>query len=415
MDLLQIDGRSHPFSQLKMGIGQIDLLAWLAAQPTYPKVYWKDRDTQIARAAVGNLLSFPYLPSLAQNNPDIRLYGGMQFAKKTHFDETWQTFPESCFWLPQIEVSENNGQAEAVFYSFNEKPSQEALVPVDFNPPPLSAQKYDLLERKETPDFDAWQQGVTSALSAITIGTLSKLVLARRSSLYFSKPLSPWHLLSHLKEKAKAATLFAFQLSPTLCFLGATPEKLFSRDNDLLTTDAVAGTRPRGKSAEEEVRLEQELLFDSKEQREFKVVREYLERSLSALSQEIRWEGNDRIVKASHVQHLYNRLHTKLKSGVSDAQLVRALHPTPALGGFPREKSLALLNQLEPFARGWYGSPIGVLSPRGASLYVGIRSALIRGRALHLFAGTGLVQGSDPEKEWEELEHKIRPFTELFI
>jgi menaquinone-specific isochorismate synthase len=112
------------------------------------------------------------------------------------------------------------------------------------------------------------------------------------------------------------------------------------------------------------------------------------------------------------VQHLYNTLHSTLKAGISNAELIRALHPTPALGGFPREQALSFIKTHEPFEREWYGAPIGWISPTAASFHVGIRSAILRNHTLEIFAGTGIVKESQAEKEWEELNHKIRPFME---
>jgi menaquinone-specific isochorismate synthase len=157
------------------------------------------------------------------------------------------------------------------------------------------------------------------------------------------------------------------------------------------------------------------LLHNGKEQREFQIVKDFLERSLLPFCKEMKWEGQDRILKAAHVQHIHNRLHAILSGEISDAALIDALHPTPALGGNPRKKAMGLLEQIEPFDRGWYGGLVGVIGPQGANLHVAIRSALIRESTVHLFAGTGIVEGSDAEQEWEELEQKIRPFTELFV
>jgi menaquinone-specific isochorismate synthase len=303
---------------------------------------------------------------------------------------------------------------EAIFYSLNENPCLNiGAFGAETSSQP-SSKPYLLLNRIETPNFLTWKENVDKVLKAISSGVLDKLVLARRTTLQFSQPISIRSCLNHLLNKAQRATLFAFQLSPSFCFLGATPEKLFERTGDELTTDVLAGTRPRGATSKEDVQLERDLLSSVKEQREFTIVKEFLQQVVCPLSQKMQWDKQDRVFKASHVQHIHNRLNATLKGGISDAELIDALHPTPALGGYPREKAHALLKQIEPFDRGWYGGPIGVISPKSASLHVAIRSALIRQNSLHLFAGTGIVQGSVPEQEWDELEQKIRPFTELF-
>ncbi len=411
MQFLEIGGIKYPFDQLKWEVPHLDLIAWLFKQPLYPKVFWQEKEQNITYAAVGSLLSFAHVPSIS-DSADVRLYGGMRFAKKTHPDETWRGFPQTCFWLPQIEISQEGKTTHALVQSLNEKSSN---LPFDFTQNELLASNdFPLIDRVETPDFSLWSQNVEDVLEKIHSGHLEKLVLARKSNFHFSTPLSPWPILAHLRSKASQATVFAFQLSPHVCFLGATPEKLFKRDGLHLGTDAIAGTHPRGKTPEEDSHIAGQLLKNAKEKREFQSVSTFLQQSLQPISETFNWEwSSPRTLKTSHVQHIYNRLSARLKPGITDAELIRLLHPTPALGGFPRERALPLLSTLETFDRGWYGAPIGMISSRGTSLYAGIRCALIRERTMHLFAGTGLVEGSIPEREWDELEQKIRPFTEF--
>ncbi len=494
----EIDGRTYWINLSKQVLPALDALGWLENNPLYPKVFWRDRDGQVARAAVGNLLSFPRIPRFSGGAPfEMRLYGGIRFLENSHReDTTWKGFPKTCFWLPQIELSQSDEKTEAIFYSLNRgncktprqqkiddfgtccqnphsgfgwrrrkhtwisgcedtrrsgEPSQCKAGERRSEPGPKAAaakatdaksailcgeefcnsldsehfeiepsclrpsKTYSLIDRLETPALSLWKENVDAALKVIASGELNKIVLARKTTLQFSQPVSIWSCLNQLMDKAKHATIFAFQFSPSLCFLGATPEKLFERVGQSLSADVLAGTRPRGTTSDEDLQYEQELFNSAKDRYEFQIVKNFLQMSISPLSKEMKWGGQDSILKASHVQHIHNRLNVVLRRGIFDEELIEALHPTPALGGFPREKAVPLLRQMESFDRGWYGGPIGIISPEGANLYVAIRSALIRERSLHLFAGTGIVQGSIAEQEWEELEQKIRPFTELFL
>jgi menaquinone-specific isochorismate synthase len=407
MSPIIINGHTYSLHRQVQTLPEIDLIAWLESQTIYPKVFWKERDSHVTRASVGSLLYFSEIPEFTGSSPfDVRLYGGMRFCKNCHKDKTWQEFPKTCFWLPEIEISQEEGKTYVVSYS----PSAASLNIEN------SLQKAKLpkpLQQVHLPCQDKWQESIELILKEFSSSQLDKLVLARKTSLVFAVAPSAWLILSKLCERAKGVTLFAFQLSPKLCFLGATPEKFFQREGTLVNMDAVAGTRPRGKTPEEDRKLESDLLTNSKEQREFQIVKDFLGNALSSLSEEMQWEKHDRVIKGSHVQHLYNCLKARLKDGISDRELICALHPTPALGGYPRDKSLDLLNEIEPFDRGWYGAPVGVIGSQKTSLYVAIRSGLIQGCQAHLFAGTGLVPGSTPESEWEELEQKVRPFTEL--
>ena len=114
------------------------------------------------------------------------------------------------------------------------------------------------------------------------------------------------------------------------------------------------------------------------------------------------------------MQHLYKKFSCELKTPLLDRDLLDALHPTPAVGGTPRDKALSYIKKNEPFDRGWYAGPIGWISPVKSDIVVAIRSALIKDDTIHLFAGTGIVQGSIPLKEWEELDNKTAQFMDLF-
>jgi menaquinone-specific isochorismate synthase len=103
-----------------------------------------------------------------------------------------------------------------------------------------------------------------------------------------------------------------------------------------------------------------------------------------------------------------------LQEGVSDAEVLDALHPTPAVGGYPRVEAFEEIRDLEPFDRGWYAGPVGWIGADSAEFAVGIRSGLVSGRKLSLFSGAGIVAGSTAEDEWTEIEQKIDDFTRIF-
>jgi len=225
MPSFEIDGRTYLLNQVKQSLPVLDLLQWLENNWVYPKVFWKDRDGLVIRAAVGSLFSFPHVPFFSGTVPfEIRLYGGIRFSEKYHHEDmTWRGFPKTCFWLPQIELSQKGEITEAIFYSLNEAPCfNNGVFDVETSSPHHS-KAYSLLERIETPTFKTWKENVDKVLKVISSGLLDKLVLARKTTLQFSQPISIRGCLNHLVKQAKSATLFAFQFSPSLCFLGATP------------------------------------------------------------------------------------------------------------------------------------------------------------------------------------------------
>jgi menaquinone-specific isochorismate synthase len=358
-----------------------EILNWLRSESRYPKVYWKEKGSDEARAAVGAAHTWNTIPSLDPREKR-RAYGGMRFGLAQHKPSVWGDFPDCLFWLPEEERC-------APSYT------------VCCNPPKMG----NPTERIHSPLFTTWENNIHRVLEAICLGHLDKLVLARQTTWTLDAPPSVWDFISSLGQQQQTATLFAFELEKGLAFFGATPELLFQKKGSQISIDALAGTRGP---------TQKELLQAPKERREFDIVKEALEALLRPLSTSLRW-GNDTLLKAGHLEHLYNRLVATLCGAPSDTDLIRILHPTPALGGYPKEAALRLLDEIEPFDRGWYGAPLGCVSVHTSSFYVGIRSALLKGNHLHTFAGAGIVKGSTPEAEWEELDRKMQTITKACL
>ena len=137
-----------------------------------------------------------------------------------------------------------------------------------------------------------------------------------------------------------------------------------------------------------------------------------IEQALAPLCGTVKVELTPRLRALRNVVHLLTPIEAVLRSGVSVAEVVLALHPTPAVGGVPRESALDFLARHEPFDRGWYTGAVGWQGAGTASMFVALRAALIRGHRATLFVGAGLVAGSEEESEWRETEAKSRPMVE---
>lgn len=301
-------------------------------------------------------------------SPSPRCFGGLSFSKNKK-ESLWQEFPDCFFFEPKI-------------LSFSEK---------------KSPQKLRVKNKRHLPDLAAWKKQVAYALEKIAKGKLDKVVLARRTTFTFEQQIDPASLFHQLP--STNVTRFLFQPSPTVAFLGATPERLYIRDKDNISAEALAGTWITS--------------YGKKEEREFNFVKQFIDAKLSPFCHALAW-GENSVLKTSSVQHLHNRCHGELKKTTSDAELIATLHPTPAMAGYPQKEALDHLEEVETFDRGWYAAPIGWTSSVKSHIAIGIRSALIRGNEIHLFAAAGIVKGSRPEKEWEELEMKISTFERIF-
>ena len=178
-------------------------------------------------------------------------------------------------------------------------------------------------------------------------------------------------------------------------------------------TEALAGSAPRGESASEDAAFARALLLSEKDQREHRLVFESISRQLADLGLTLEHAGQPRVLGLANVQHLHLPISAALPAAVHILDLVARLHPTPAVGGSPRDAAIAAIARLESFARGLYAGPQGWVDHRGGGeFFVGIRSALVDGRTATVYAGAGIVAGSTPEKEFAETELKFKALIE---
>ncbi|GMH33012.1 hypothetical protein BSKO_00846 [Bryopsis sp. KO-2023] len=278
------------------------------------------------------------------------------------------------------------------------------------------------------------QEGLDDLLSTLSISMmegsispelkqkLTKVVLARKSDHHLSGALSALELLLALQERDPSAYQLCLSVPGGGWFIASTPERLYARSTNKIATEAVAGTRPRGPKGdtERDFWLGLDLLQSPKDHIEFTLVRDWLRDALDNVCSKVELEVPKTVLKQRAVQHLYGRLSGELAFDKNDADLLRVLHPTPAVCGRPKDLAYKFLRENESFDRGFYAGPFGWVSGKGAEFVVAIRSALIRpseqlsqsehGPQKHgvsLYGGVGVVHGSDPEAEWKELDLKV--------
>jgi isochorismate synthase len=244
-----------------------------------------------------------------------------------------------------------------------------------------------------------WKALVARALAAIRAGALDKVVLARAIDLEADAPLDPVALLSSLETRFPTCRSFLVRGSSGV-FLGATPEILCRIEGDRVQADALAGSA----SPEEAPGLAD----DEKELREHRWVVDHIARALSGVADHVHRPPEPRIRALPNVAHLHTPVVARLAPGRGVADVVAALHPTPAVGGVPSSAALRFLAEYEGLDRGLYAGVVGWVGEGRAELAVALRSALIRGRRARLFVGAGIVEGSSPDAEWEETELKAR-------
>jgi isochorismate synthase len=256
---------------------------------------------------------------------------------------------------------------------------------------------------------------VAHALREIGDGTFEKLVLARSVCLRRDREFEPCALLDTLRRDHPSCAVFAVA-RPNSVFLGATPERLVRLADGQVETASVAGSAPRGRSPEEDLRLGCELRESKKEQNEHAVVVRALCEALRPHCDELDVRESPRLMRLKDIQHLETPISGTLSDPSSILDLLDSLHPSPAIAGAPRDAALEWLRAHEGLDRGWYGGPVGYMDATGGGeFYAALRSALLRNDEARLFAGAGIVEGSQPELELRETRLKLRAMLDPLL
>lgn len=424
--------KERHIQRAEISVEHLDPISWLNAQTFVSKIFWARRDqvTSVAGAGAVHHIITDSLDimrilrdHLQHSHPHIRYFGGMRFDIDQDIDLIWLPFAKFRFVIPRFElITSEAGQTLAInflvqpdqdFTKLNQELNQH-IEKLNFSEPVSDQALPELKSQTETPSQAEWQEIVNAALSDIQQQQFDKIVLASKRVLEFLQTINPLNLLQQILKKNGNSFHFAFQFQNEYSFIGMTPECLFQRIGDDLYTEAIASTRKRGATPEEDEALAQELLQSDKDLREHRWVKKMIVDRLQPYCEEIQSTSDESLLKLTNVQHLFSEFHAALKPGVNNEQLLKALHPTPAVGGYPKDKSVERIAQLEPFDRGWYAAPVGWVSRNEAEFAVAIRSALVHKNMLHIYAGSGIVQGSDPQKEWEENRNKAQNFLQLF-
>lgn len=273
-------------------------------------------------------------------------------------------------------------------------------------------------ERKfqQSANRDYFKASVCSALDSIEINQISKIVLASTIEVSSNIPFQQIDSLNNLRKFYPDCYIFSTTNGQGKNFIGASPERLIKIHNKELETDALAGSAPRGKTAAEDAYFADGLLSSEKERREHQVVSNFIVNGLCSLGLNPQRLPLPCLLQLSNIQHLWTPIRAKVPANVHPLEIVAELHPTPAVAGVPRNIAIEQIRRYENFDRCLYAAPLGWIDHRGNSEFiVGIRSALIDGCSARLYAGAGIVAGSDPDKELAEIQLKFQPLLKALI
>ena len=330
------------------------------------------------------------------------LFGGFAFDPLHPHTDLWAGFPDGLLIVPASLWRYDAGQVTL---------TRSQLVGVA---PPLASPQ--LRMERSTSDRmmsgqglgdAAWQQLVADTAEQIRAGAYEKVVLARAETVRQAAAFDIPSALHDLREHYSAATIFAVRRG-TSTFMGATPERLARVQDRQITTMALAGSAPRGTTPTQDATLSEEFLHSAKIHAEHAIVIDSILADLAQHCVSVQAADQPRLLKLKNVQHLETPISGELLPDRSILDVVATLHPTPAVGGFPRIAALAAIRAGEGMDRGWYAGPLGWLDAAGdGEFVVALRSALVQGNAATLFAGCGIVGDSDPASELAESRLKL--------
>jgi isochorismate synthase len=345
--------------------------------------------------------------------------GGFAFAPEGGASSAWSSLSPGSMVLPELSICRSGGRA---FLTLNSvvQPGDDAeerglrLVarlaalrgeaPLPMLDPHPTAHA-EIRSARPPGDFEA---AVSAATARIGGGGLSKVVLAREVLVRAAAAHDPAALFGAMREQFPACFCFCCG-TPEAAFIGASPELLVRRSGASVSTVALAGSTRRSSDPAVDDHLGEQLLRSDKDRHEQRIVSKRIVRSLRPHAVWVEAAAEPEIVKVANIQHLATPVIAQLADPRSAIELAGTLHPTPAVGGEPWPAAAETIADLEGMDRGWYAGPVGWMdATEDGEFCVALRSALLRDREARLFAGVGIVAGSDPAAELAETEVKLQ-------
>ena len=350
------------------------------------------------------------------------LLGGFSFDPNGPNTGLWTGFPSAQMVLPRVLVTARDGKCwltlsavvGAATQTGSEAATMELLREIVRSPVSRAGGDMDEFVVSESVDYadllspSQWRGAVRLAVDEIRGGRLSKVVLARAVRAAAPAEIDVFQVIRSLRGEHTGSFVFGCWRGET-AFVGASPERLVRLDGRRVRASSLAGTASRGSTPQEDAGNAEMLLASAKDRDEHAAVRNSLHDALADICDDVRADEVPSILTLPHLHHLHTPVEATLREGHTLLQVAGRLHPTPAVGGSPRDAALRFIRKHEHLDRGWYAAPVGWIGGQSGEFAVGLRSAVIRGDQATLFAGCGIVADSDPELEYAESVLKLRP------
>lgn len=343
--------------------------------------------------------------------------GGFAFDPEGGGSSAWSSLAPASMVLPELSICRSGPDT---FVTVNaairpgDDPAEKAavletrLAGLRDDPLPLldphPTSRVEISSLRPPGDFERM---IVAATERIGAGEMAKIVLAREVLAAATAAHDPAAVFGAMREQFPSCFCFCCG-TPEVAFIGASPELLLRRSGASVSTVALAGSTRRSSDPAVDDHLGEQLLRSDKDRREHAIVAERIARSLRPHAVWVETAPEPEIVKVANIQHLATPILAQLAEPRSAVELAGMLHPTPAVGGEPWSAVAGTIEELEQMDRGWYAGPVGWMdATEDGEFCVALRSALLRDREARLYAGVGVVAGSDPAAELAETEIKL--------
>ncbi len=349
--------------------------------------------------------------------------GGFAFSPDGGMTPEWSSLAPGQLVLPELALARGGDEARMTLSAVVEPGSdpdvalerleqraasmRPAAMPL-LDPDPVAATR--VASAAAPQHFEA---AVARAVERIVAGELTKVVLAREVRVHSPADFDPGAIFDGLRMGFPSCYCYLVG-TPELAFIGASPELLARRDGQRVQTVALAGTRRRSADPAVDSHLGEQLMQSPKDREEQAIVTRRIKRTLDPVAVWVTAAAEPVLVKVLNVQHLATPIRAQLAEPLPAVEVAGLLHPTPAVGGEPRERALPMIPALEGLDRGWYAGPVGWTDlAEDGEFCVALRCALLRGRVAHLYAGEGIVRESVPAEELAANEAKLQALLPL--
>ncbi len=380
------------------------------------------RFDDVARECLANDAAFDEPPGLPAGAGAVWV-GGFAFDPNGGSTSPWSSLAPASLVLPELSICRSG---EATFLTVNalvrpgDDPEEKTdaltsrIASLHDDPLPLldphPTGRVEIASVRPPGDFERM---IAAATDRIAAGGMSKVVLAREVTATAAAAHDPAAVFGAMREQFPSCFCFCCG-TPEAAFIGASPELLLRRSGASVSTVALAGSTRRSSDPAVDDHLGEQLLRSDKNRREQAIVAERIARTLRPHAVWVEAAPEPEIVKVANIQHLATPIVAQLAEPRSAVELAGLMHPTPAVGGEPSAAAAAAIAELERMDRGWYAGPVGWMdATEDGEFCVALRSALLRDREAHLYAGVGVVAGSDPAAELAETEIKLEALLPL--